>query len=228
MRVAKPCFAISAIFLMATPALAIAQGQGDLPQSQEGSPDANDIVVTGTRRAVRLQDVAVSVTAVSDEAIKSAGYSGASDHAVHGAGPDVQSAAWGGFRRTQHGRQGFDYSLERAVGVVIDDMVQGQPQNLGFSTFGDIDHVEVLKGPQGTLFGKNASAGVVYAVTKRPEMGVSSLEGSLAYGERNEIKVNQTVNLPLAHCSRQLSMATCCLTSRISIRTPTTRHCSRA
>jgi iron complex outermembrane receptor protein len=77
-------------------------------------------------------------------------------------------------------------------------MVLGQPRNLGFSVFGDIDHIEVLKGPQGTLFGKNASAGVVYAVTKRPEMGVTSTSGSIKYGERNEFRTDTTLNIPIA------------------------------
>lgn len=162
------------------------------------APAANDIVVTGTRRAERLQDVAVSITALSSEQLKQGGFKSPNElqYAVPGLTYNPQLGA--GFLIRGIGTQGFDYSLERAVGVVIDDVVQGQPRNLGFNTFGDIDHVEVLKGPQGTLFGKNTSAGVVYVVTKRPEMDVTASEGSLRYGERNEVRIDNTVNIPIA------------------------------
>lgn len=164
----------------------------------EAAPAAGDIVVTGTRRTARLQDVAVSITALSDEALKQAGYKSANElqYAVPGLTYNPQLGA--GFLIRGIGTQGFDYSLERAVGVVIDDVVQGQPRNLGFNTFGDIDHIEVLKGPQGTLFGKNASAGVVYVVTKKPELGVTSTSGSIMYGERNEFRVDNTINVPIS------------------------------
>lgn len=179
-------------------ALAVSNGAQaqDAPNGAEAS--ANDIVVTGTRREARLQDVAVSITALSDEDLKASGFKSPSElqYTVPGLTYNVQLGA--GFLIRGIGTQGFDYSLERAVGVVIDDVVQGQPRNLGFNTFGDIDHVEVLKGPQGTLFGKNASAGVVYVVTKRPEMGVTSTEGSIRYGERNEFRIDQTVNIPIS------------------------------
>ena len=180
----------TSVFAQATPPQADAEGA---PSAQSG-----DIVVTGTRRASKLQDVAVSLVAVSEEQLKQAGYKSPSElqYTVPGLTFNVQLGA--GFLIRGIGTQGFDYSLERAVGVVIDDVVQGQPRNLGFNTFGDIDHVEVLKGPQGTLFGKNASAGVVYVVTKKPELGVASNSGSIRYGERNELRFDNTVNIPIA------------------------------
>ncbi|WP_162301963.1 TonB-dependent receptor [Croceibacterium ferulae] len=166
--------------------------------SAEDVSTGGDIIVTGTRRSSRLQDVPVSITAVSAETLRQQGYKSPNElqYAVPGLTYNPQLGA--GFLIRGIGTQGFDYSLERAVGVVIDDVVQGQPRNLGFNTFGDVDRVEVLKGPQGTLFGKNASAGVVYVVTRRPEPGIASTEGSLRYGERNELRIDNTVNVPLS------------------------------
>jgi iron complex outermembrane receptor protein len=196
MRSLVSILAISTFLTFSGAASAQSTGTPEAAPAGE-TPAAGDIVVTGTRRAARLQDVAVSITAISDEALKQAGYKSANElqYAVPGLTYNPQLGA--GFLIRGIGTQGFDYSLERAVGVVIDDVVQGQPRNLGFNTFGDIDHIEVLKGPQGTLFGKNASAGVVYVVTKKPEMGVHSTAGSIMYGERNELRIDNTVNVPI-------------------------------
>ncbi|MED5546924.1 MAG: TonB-dependent receptor [Pseudomonadota bacterium] len=190
----------ASIFAICT---SLAISTGALAQSNSASPSApearaGDIIVTGTRRETTLQDTAVSITAISAEDLANAGYKSPSElqYSVPGLSYNVQLGA--GFLIRGIGTQGFDYSLERAVGVVIDDVVQGQPRSLGFNTFGDIDHVEVMKGPQGTLFGKNASAGVVYVQTKRPEFNVAETSGSLRYGERNEIRIDNTVNIPIS------------------------------
>ena len=62
----------------------------------------------------------------------------------------------------------------------------------------DVERIEVLKGPQGTLFGKNATAGVLYFVTRKPQLDEFSALGSLRYGSDNETVIEGNVNLPLS------------------------------
>jgi iron complex outermembrane recepter protein len=159
---------------------------------------AGDIVVTGTRRASRLQDVPVSITALSGEALANSGYKTATDLQYIAPGVSFNPQLGAGFTIRGLGTQGFDYNLERAVGVVVDDVVQALPRTIGFTTLADVERIEVLKGPQGTLFGKNVSAGAIYVVTQRPTFTGVSAEGSARYGERNEVRFDNSVNLPLA------------------------------
>jgi iron complex outermembrane receptor protein len=164
------------------------------------APDAAgaDIIVTGTRRAERLQDVAVAITAVSGEALAKSGYTSASDLQYVVPSLTFNNSQGAGFSIRGFGSQSFDYNLEKSVSVVLDDVVQGLPRSIGFNTFADVERVEVLEGPQGTLFGKNASAGVVFVVTGKPQLGVTSVKGSVRYGTDNETQIENTVNLPIS------------------------------
>ncbi len=190
-----------------TCAPALAQQQADAPAAATvadeaaeatAAAQAGDIVVTGTRRAARLQDVPVSVTALSGEALQNSGYKTATDLQYLAPGVSFNPQLGAGFTVRGLGTQGFDYNLERAVGVVVDDVVQALPRTIGFNTLADVERIEVLKGPQGTLFGKNASAGVIYVVTQRPSFEGNGVEGSARYGERNEVRFDSSVNLALA------------------------------
>ncbi|WP_034158288.1 TonB-dependent receptor [Sphingomonas sp. ERG5] len=177
------------------------------PLATQDTPDATpvvandegpDIIVTGTRRSERLQDVAVAITAVSGEALAKTGYTSASDLQYVVPSLTFNNSQGAGFSIRGFGSQSFDYNLEKSVSVVLDDVVQGLPRSIGFNTFADVERVEVLEGPQGTLFGKNASAGVVFVVTRKPEIGVASVQGSVRYGTDNETQIENTVNLPIS------------------------------
>ncbi|WP_371741664.1 TonB-dependent receptor plug domain-containing protein, partial [Novosphingobium sp. 9U] len=95
------------------------------------APDANpaeqspDIIVTGTRRAARLQDVPVSVVAISRDAIRNSGYKAATDIPYIAPGVSFNPQLGAGFTIRGLGTQGFDYNLEKAVGIVVDEVVQG-------------------------------------------------------------------------------------------------------
>lgn len=180
-----------------------AQGTGSTATPENATADTAtntgaDIVVTGTRRAQRLQDVPVAITAVSGAAITKAGYTTATDLQYLVPSLTFNNSQGAGFSIRGFGSQSFDYNLEKAVSVVLDDVVQGLPRSIGFNTFADVERVEVLEGPQGTLFGKNASAGVVFVVTRKPEIGVASVQGSARYGTDNETQIENTVNLPIS------------------------------
>ncbi|SNR94804.1 MULTISPECIES: TonB-dependent receptor [unclassified Azospirillum] len=129
-----------------------------------------EIVVTAQKREQNLQSVPVSVTALSADAIVTKGITQFENLSQVAPGLTITQ----GTQRTGNsinlrgiGTSAFSTGVEPAVAVVVDDVPilnQGQ----AFTTLSDIERIEVLRGPQGTLFGKNASAGVVSIVTRAP------------------------------------------------------------
>lgn len=158
----------------ATPALAQADVQTTptppaSTQTTDNTPD-DDIVVTAQRRSERLQDVPVSVTAVTADALESRGISNLSQLAQ--AAPSLQVSGENNFTIRGVGTLAFQQGLESSVAIAQDE-VNLVSSILGgaVGTFYDVAQVEVLSGPQGLLFGKNASAGLLNIVTRRPELG---------------------------------------------------------
>ncbi|MCU0976631.1 MAG: TonB-dependent receptor [Steroidobacteraceae bacterium] len=143
----------------------------------QASADADEpvrldqITVTAQKREEVLQDVPISVTALSTQAIADSGIRDIKDMQILVPGLTVtstQSDSLTTARIRGVGTVGDNAGLESSVGVVIDGVYR--PRNgVGFQDLGELERIEVLKGPQGTLFGKNTSAGVINVVTKRPQ-----------------------------------------------------------
>jgi outer membrane receptor protein involved in Fe transport len=147
--------------------VALAQDSG----AAEDEPGTLDqIIVTAQKREEALQDVPVVVTALSETMLEDNGVRDIKDLATIVPGLTVtstQSEAQTTARIRGIGTVGDNAGLESSVGVVIDGVYR--PRNgVGFGDLGELERIEVLKGPQGTLFGKNTSAGVINVVTKRP------------------------------------------------------------
>ncbi|MDF0545892.1 TonB-dependent receptor [Sphingobium sp. H39-3-25] len=160
-------FSKSAAFLLGCglPALAMAQAP-----TQDAVDDSTDIVVTAQKRSESLQNVPLAVTALSGEALGKAGVQGFSDLTkvvpsltfTPGDQPANSSIILRGI-----GTFAFSIGVEPSVAVVIDDVpVAFQAQ--AFTDLIDLERVEVLRGPQSTLFGKSASAGLVNITTAKP------------------------------------------------------------
>jgi iron complex outermembrane recepter protein len=158
--------------------------------AQNAAPAAErqveEVVVTATRRETALQSVAVAVTAVGAQALQDAGVKDIRD--LQQLAPSLQvpvSENSGSVtaRLRGVGTQGSNPGLESSVGVVIDGVVRAR-NSLAFSDLGEIRAIEVLRGPQGTLFGANTSAGLINVNTKKPsfEYGAS---GDATYGNYN-------------------------------------------
>ncbi len=168
-------------------------------QAQPAAESASDsdIVVTATRRAERLQDVPLAVSAISGEQLAEGGFQKLTDIQYQFSGVQFGSSPNdSGFRLRGVGTAGgFSSSSEQNVGTVVDNVVIpfGNPVN----SLGDLERVEVLKGPQGTQFGKNASSGVINITTARPKLGEVSGKVFGSYAELNEANVNAKVNVPL-------------------------------
>lgn len=129
-----------------------------------------EIVVTAQKREQNLQDIPVAVSAVTGEALAAKGIAQFSDLTqmspsltlTVGVQPANSSVVLRGV-----GTLAFSTGVEPSVAVVIDDLpVLHQAQ--AFSNMSDVDRVEILRGPQGTLFGKNSSAGVINIATRAP------------------------------------------------------------
>jgi iron complex outermembrane recepter protein len=149
----------------------------------EPARQVEEVVVTATRRETALQSVAVAVTAVSAQALQDAGVKDIRD--LQQLAPSLQvpvSENSGSVtaRLRGIGTQGSNPGLESSVGVVIDGVVRAR-NSVAFSDLGELRSVEVLRGPQGTLFGANTSAGLINVSTKKPafEWGAS---GDATYG----------------------------------------------
>src|SRR3569832_643970 len=160
---------------------------------------ADDIVVTAQKRTERLVDVPLAVTAVSGDALASRQINDAQSltRAIpalsyqQGGAPNNSS-----FRIRGVGTSLFGSGVEPAVSVVVDGVVAARAAS-GFSDLLDIERVEVLRGPQGTLFGKNATAGVINIVTARPSSTFGgNLEATIA--EHSEYRVKGSLTGPLS------------------------------
>lgn len=168
--------------------------------SQSGqSTGLEDIVVTARRISESIQDTPVAVSAFTEAAIEN---KFANDiRALAGDVPNVVITNVPGFNAASIGIRGQStgdiiLTFEPAVGVVVDDFVLAHVQTQLFDLF-DVERIEVLRGPQGTLFGKNTVGGVVNVITKKPEPGFSG-EVRLGYSSFNTKDVKASINIPLS------------------------------
>jgi len=129
-----------------------------------------EITVTAQKREEQLQDVPIAINVVSREQLRDNGARDIKDLQFLVPGLTVTSTANEAqttARIRGIGTVGDNPGLESSVGVVIDGVYR--PRNgVGFGDLGELERIEVLKGPQGTVFGKNTSAGIINIVTRRP------------------------------------------------------------
>ena len=147
---------------------ALAAGTAAAQQDQPTSVD--DIIVTANKREQSLQDVPSVVTAISEQLLTDAGVKDIKDLQILTPGLTVTSTSNEAITTARVrgvGTVGDNPGLESSVLVTIDGVYR--PRNgVGFGDLGEMERIEVLKGPQGTVFGKNASAGVINILTARP------------------------------------------------------------
>lgn len=194
-------YALSASTAMLTPAAAFAQTtQSDtVVETVDRSPADGEIIVTATKRSERLQDVPVSVSVVTPQALTDAGV--LSTTQLPTLVPGLSFGDIGQPKLTQFvvrgvGTYALTVSLEPSVGVAVDGVPLARVDG-ALTDLVDVERVEVLKGPQGMLFGKNATAGLIGVVTKKPEFGDTSFTGHLSYGSYNELNADATVNFAM-------------------------------
>lgn len=185
----------SATALMASSA-AYSQPATPAAETASSTSAGDEIVVTAQKREERLQDVPLTVTVVSPAALDRQTISNVTD--LQNTTPELNFVGQpsSGYSIRGSGTQTFTRSSENNVLLVVDGVVQGQLTPPTSSLY-DIERVEVLSGPQGLLFGKNASAGVVNIVTVAPKLNDASAKARLTVGEDGYLTLNGLVNLPL-------------------------------
>jgi iron complex outermembrane receptor protein len=168
------------------------------------------VTVTAQKREERLQDVPVSVAVVSADSLGAFDLNQATDLAYLVPGVGVSNSAgprsFGFFIRGVGTTSFASESIESSSAYVVDGVVTGQA-GAALSDLPDIERIEVLRGPQGTLFGKNASSGVINVVTKRPsDTFGASLKASYSDPD-NETKLAGYVTGPINNDVRYLVSA---------------------
>ena len=152
--------------LAALPAAAQAQ--------EEGASDAGtgDIIVTASRREERMQDVGIAVSALSGDQLQTMGVASGKDLARAVPGVNFTAPTGGSgtivFNLRGVGLNDFGVGNEGPVAIYVDDVYNASLNSAAAPIF-DIERVEVLRGPQGTLFGRNATGGLVHFISNRPK-----------------------------------------------------------
>ena len=189
---------LSTISIASLSAGSAAFAQDNAPQASDDA-DENVIIVTATKREQTLEEVPVAVSVTSAAAIERAQVRDLKD--LQTLVPSLrvsqlQSSANTNFIIRGFGNGANNPGIEGSVGVFIDGVYRSRSSS-AISDLPNLQRVEVLRGPQSTLFGKNASAGVISIVTAAPsyEFGGSA---ELSYGNRNAIVAKVDVTGPLA------------------------------
>ncbi len=160
------------------------------------------IVVTATLRVMDVQDIPLAVTAISPVQLERQGVTDIKSLASISPSFNIQSSQ----TETQGtsikirgvGTTGNNTGLESSVGVFIDGVYQSRP-GVALGDLVDLERLEILRGPQGTLFGRNTSAGALSVTTKRASL--SKVEGfaNASYGNYDFMNVQAGINVPLVN-----------------------------
>lgn len=158
-----------------------------------------EITVTAQKREQNIQDVPISITALTSEFLQQTGLT--TFDAIGQYVPNLQVTPVTDTRSTSIrirgiGSTGLNAGIDPSVGVFIDGIYQGRTGLSVASDFIDIERIEVLRGPQGTLFGKNTAAGAISIVSKPPVFEYeSTIQGVV--GNYSDLELRGTLNAPL-------------------------------
>ena len=201
MRSVRSIMASSAAIAVATASLFIAPAAYAQDETAQNSAALGEIVVTAQRREENLQDVPLSVTAVSGDQLGAITAGGVDIRGISGRVPSllVESSFGRTFPRFYIrglGNTDFDFNASQPVSLIYDDVVLENPILKGFPIF-DMERVEVLRGPQGTLFGRNTTAGIVKFDSVKPS-DVAGGYGKISYGRFNAMNLEGGFGGPLS------------------------------
>ena len=198
--------ATAALALLGTPSIAGAQDtEQPATDESEATDDAaasNDdgslgtIVVTAQRREETLGDVPVSVSVLNNESLETTGVTGLSNITVGVPSLSAENInGYLGLHLRGVGSNGNGPGFENPVALYIDGVYLGN-QTVGLLEFNNVERIEVLKGPQGTLFGRNATGGLVHIITEDPNSN-TDIRARLSYGNRDAVAGDLYLSTPL-------------------------------
>jgi len=198
LRASVACGAVIVASAFASPGLAQdTQSQtGSQPQTQVAAAEDSDvIIVTAQRRAEAQVDVPISITSLSEEALDTANVQQLSD--IGKVTPALRFDFAGGF--FQPTIRGIGTAVATSggggnVGIYIDGFYSPNPLAADFDLI-SVSGIQVLKGPQGTLFGRNTTGGAILVSTREPNTNANSVEGRVSYGRYNEARIEGITNI---------------------------------
>ena len=169
-----------------------------MPAQAQIEPD-DEIIVTAQRREQTLQDVPLSVTVIPEAVLERSQISTAEDLVSLSPGVDGTSVAATTPRINIRGVSTEDFGVgsDPALGFYVDGVYLGR----GVSSLNDIfdlDRVEIAKGPQGTLYGRNTTAGAINFITNKPVIGEEAFSASVAAGNYDYLRGRATANIPVS------------------------------
>jgi len=202
MRAVQGSRALRACLLAGTAALTMAgQAHAADAAADDGAVGLEEVVVTAQKRETNLQDTPIAISAMGADQMQARHVQTIEDLS-DGAIPSLRVAPF--FARHSAltlGMRGIGAlgdanqpARDQAVGVYVDGVYLGRAQGLGSALY-DVERIEVLKGPQGTLFGRNTEGGALSIVTKKPS-GEFHMNTTLGYGNYNAYKAETHIDLP--------------------------------
>ena len=182
---------------------------GDVACAQAKVPgsgaEVEEVVVTARRRAESLQDVPLAVTAISGEALAASGAQDLTDISETTPNVTLEDSRATNSTLTAFirgiGQQDPVAGFEQGVGIYLDDIYLNRPQAAVLDIY-DVDRVEVLRGPQGTLYGRNTVGGAVKYVTRRLDAVKPALQARLSYGSYNQADAVVSGSAPISDTFR--------------------------
>lgn len=185
---------VSTMALLAGGPFATAQEADDNPRT------LSTVIVTATQREESIQDIPIAVTALDPEALERAGVSDIANLDSLASSFNMNSAGTvsGGttLRIRGVGTTGNNIGLESSVGVFLDGVYLSRP-GIALGDLLDVEQVEVLRGPQGTLFGRNTSAGALNIKTRKPDLSEYEGFGNLTVGNYSLFNLQAGINIPV-------------------------------
>jgi iron complex outermembrane receptor protein len=224
---ATTALALSLAPSLATPALAQAAGPANTASGQDGqapgasqpgsgqpgsAPDQDteasqpgggiqDIIVTAQRREQSVQDVPIAISAFTGDQLASQGVSNTLQLGQYVPNLVAQNNTGIGSANAYYlrglGNTESIATFDPPVGTYVDDVYLSRQNANNLSLF-DVERVEVLRGPQGTLFGRNTTGGAINIILRQPELGRFGGYGEVAYGRYNKKLARASVDVPLA------------------------------
>ncbi len=200
MRRVRAILAVSGVLLAATASPALAQQAGTQGGDATADVGVGDIVVTANRRAENLQKVPVTVAALGASELAAKGVTDAT--ALNGAVPNLRVNS--PFSETQPNftvrgigvANEFNPNAQSPIGVYFDEVYQGFRASHGAALF-DLERIEVLKGPQGTLYGRNTTGGAINIITRRPDLDGANGYLTAGYGNYNRFSLTAAAEATL-------------------------------
>lgn len=172
------------------------------PSPAADTAATDEIVVTARRRAENIQKVPISITAVTGATLKNQGITDLKQFSSFVPGISINNGRPDGGGTTAQifirgvGQNDFLIPNEPGVGLYVDDVYVASSSG-ALNSLGDIASIEVLRGPQGTLYGKNTIGGAIRITTVKPDLDSLSGSGSIAVGSYHKLDLTAGINVPL-------------------------------